>query len=177
MAETAVAEKTQYQGQMHLLQKELMGRYFERVTRAAEKGEGKAVYMLISGNPVELIQAFDLIPVYPEIDALQLAVQEKRPPLHPKGRGVGLLDGQLRLCEGRRGPVSRRPQDSFRDHPSAVADSLQLRGLQRLPPVVRAPRRVLRWATLQPRHPISCAILPDNRARRTLLTSCASSKR
>ena len=59
MAQTAVTEKTQYQGQMHLLQKELMGRYFERVTRAAEQGEGKAVYMLISGNPVELIQAFD----------------------------------------------------------------------------------------------------------------------
>ena len=34
MAETAVAEKTQYQGQMHLLQKDMMGRYFERVTRA-----------------------------------------------------------------------------------------------------------------------------------------------
>src|SRR3990172_9760042 len=76
MAETAVAEKTQYQGQMHLLQKDMMGRYFERVTRAAEQGEGKAVYMLISGNPVELIQAFDLIPVYPEVNALQLAVKK-----------------------------------------------------------------------------------------------------
>jgi len=65
MAQAAQAVKTSYQGQMHLLQKEMMGRYFERVTRAAEKGEGKAVYMLISGNPVELIQAFDLIPVYP----------------------------------------------------------------------------------------------------------------
>lgn len=89
MADTAVAEKTQYQGQMHLLQKELMGRYFERVTRAAEKGEGKAVYMLISGNPVELIQAFDLIPVYPEIDALQLAAKKSALPFIQKAEELG----------------------------------------------------------------------------------------
>src|SRR3970040_1299185 len=89
MAETAAAEKTQYQGQTPLLQKELMGHYFERVTRAAEKGEGKAVYMLISGNPVELIQAFDLIPVYPEIDALQLAVKKSALPFIQKAEEVG----------------------------------------------------------------------------------------
>ena len=81
MPQTAEAVKTSYQGQMHLLQKEMMGRYFERVTRAAEQGEGKAVYMLISGNPVELIQAFDLIPVYPEIDALQFAAKKAPCPL------------------------------------------------------------------------------------------------
>ncbi|HET9884698.1 MAG TPA: 2-hydroxyacyl-CoA dehydratase family protein, partial [Candidatus Binatia bacterium] len=89
MAQTAEAVKTSYQGQMHLLQKELMGRYFERVTRAAEKGEGKAVYMLISGNPVELIQAFDLIPVYPEIDALQLAVKKSALPFIQKAEELG----------------------------------------------------------------------------------------
>ena len=74
---------------MHLLQKEMMGRYFERVTRAAEKGEGKAVYMLISGNPVELIQAFDLIPVYPEIDALQLAAKKSALPFILKAEELG----------------------------------------------------------------------------------------
>ena len=89
MAETPAAEKTQYQGQMHLLQKEMMGRYFDRVTRAAEKGEGKAVYMLISGNPVELIQAFDLIPVYPEIDALQLAAKKSALPFILKAEELG----------------------------------------------------------------------------------------
>ncbi|MBI2347744.1 MAG: hypothetical protein HYV05_03715, partial [Deltaproteobacteria bacterium] len=76
MAKTAEANKTNYQGQMHLLQKELMGNYFNQMTRAAEHGEGKAAYMLISGNPVELMLAFDLIPVYPEINALQLAVKK-----------------------------------------------------------------------------------------------------
>ena len=39
MAE-ATAAKTTYQGQMHLLQKEIMGRYFDRLTRAAEQGDG-----------------------------------------------------------------------------------------------------------------------------------------
>jgi benzoyl-CoA reductase subunit B len=89
MAQATETVKTSYQGQMHLLQKELMGRYFERVTRAAEKGEGKAVYMLISGNPVELIQAFDLIPVYPEIDALQLAAKKSALPFIQKAEELG----------------------------------------------------------------------------------------
>jgi benzoyl-CoA reductase subunit B len=86
MAETT---KSTYQGQMHLLQKDMMGRYFERVTRAAEQGDGKAVYMLISGNPVELVQAFDLVPVYPEIDALQLAVKKAALPFILKAEEIG----------------------------------------------------------------------------------------
>lgn len=81
--------KSTYQGQMHLLQKDMMGRYFERVTRAAEQGDGKAVYMLISGNPVELVQAFDLVPVYPEIDALQLAVKKAALPFIQKAEEIG----------------------------------------------------------------------------------------
>src|SRR5574342_938509 len=89
MAQAAETAKTQYQGQMHLLQKDMMGRYFERVTRAAEQGDGKAVYMLISGNPVELVQAFDMVPVYPEIDALQLAVKKASLPFIQKAEEIG----------------------------------------------------------------------------------------
>jgi benzoyl-CoA reductase subunit B len=74
---------------MHLLQKEIMGRYFERLTRAAEQGEGKAVYMLISGNPVELVLAFDMVPVYPEINALQLAVKKVSLPFIQKAEEIG----------------------------------------------------------------------------------------
>ena len=51
------AVKTSYQGQIHLLQKDLMGDYFASLTRAAEQGEGKSAYMLISGNPVEIGRA------------------------------------------------------------------------------------------------------------------------
>jgi len=89
MAETSVAQKSQYQGQMHLLQKEIMGRYFDRLTRAAEQGDGKTVYMLISGNPVELVHAFDMIPVYPEINALQLAVKKVALPFIQKAEEIG----------------------------------------------------------------------------------------
>ncbi len=89
MAQAVQAAKTSYQGQMHLLQKDMMGRYFARVTRAAEQGEGKAVFMLISGNPVELIHAFDMIPVYPEINALQLAVKKTALPYIQKAEEVG----------------------------------------------------------------------------------------
>lgn len=89
MAKKAEPVKTSYQGQIHLLQKELMGRYFERLTHAAEQGKGKAVYMLISGNPVELVLAFDMIPVYPEINALQLAVKKTSLPYIQKAEEIG----------------------------------------------------------------------------------------
>ncbi|HXF77185.1 MAG TPA: 2-hydroxyacyl-CoA dehydratase family protein [Methylomirabilota bacterium] len=89
MADKTETAKTSYQGKMHLLQKEMMDRYFARMTRAAETGEGKATYMLISGNPVELIQAFDMIPVYPEIDALQLAVKKVALPFIQKAEELG----------------------------------------------------------------------------------------
>jgi benzoyl-CoA reductase subunit B len=89
MAEATAAKKTTYQGQMHLLQKEIMGRYFDRLTRAAEQGDGKAVYMLISGNPVELVHAFDMVPVYPEINALQLAVKKVALPFIQKAEEIG----------------------------------------------------------------------------------------
>lgn len=89
MSKSVENVKTNYQGQIHLLQKEMMGRYFERLTRCAEKGEGKAAYMLISGNPVELVQAFDMVPVYPEINALQLAVKKVALPFILKAEEVG----------------------------------------------------------------------------------------
>jgi benzoyl-CoA reductase subunit B len=75
------ATKTDYQGKMHALQKDMIGRYYDRLTAAAEGKGGLAVYMMISGNPVELIEAFDMIPVYPEVNALQLAVKKQSLPL------------------------------------------------------------------------------------------------
>lgn len=71
------APKSDYQGKLHNLQKDMIGRYYESLTASAEGRGNKAVYMLVSGNPVELIQAFDLVPVYPEVNALQLAVKKQ----------------------------------------------------------------------------------------------------
>jgi len=78
-----------YQGKIHNLQKDMIGRYYDRLTAAAEGKGGQAVYMMISGNPVELIQAFDMIPVYPEVNALQLAVKKQSLPLILKAEEMG----------------------------------------------------------------------------------------
>ena len=71
------APKSDYQGKLHHLQKDMIGRYYDSLTASAEGRGNKAVYMLVSGNPVELIQAFDMVPVYPEVNALQLAVKKQ----------------------------------------------------------------------------------------------------
>ncbi|HSB60566.1 MAG TPA: 2-hydroxyacyl-CoA dehydratase family protein, partial [Vicinamibacteria bacterium] len=78
-----------YQERMHLLQKEMMARYYAELTAAAEGGPGQAAYMLVSGNPVELIRAFDLLPVYPEVNALQLAVKKQALPFIQKAEEMG----------------------------------------------------------------------------------------
>jgi len=80
---------TEYQGRIHHLQKELMGRYFAELTRVAETGDGKAAWMLISGNPVELVRAFGFHPVYPEVNALQLAVKKQSLPMILKAEELG----------------------------------------------------------------------------------------
>ena len=74
---------------MHALQKELITRWYKELhgvwlrQQASEAvplpgpGATGAVPLMISGNCVELLQAFDLLPVYPEINALQLAIRKK----------------------------------------------------------------------------------------------------
>jgi benzoyl-CoA reductase subunit B len=64
--------KSEYRGSIHQRQKELMMQWYGRL----ETG-GDAVAMMISGNCVELLQAFDLVPFYPEINALQLAIRHQ----------------------------------------------------------------------------------------------------
>ncbi len=81
--------KTSYQGRIHLLQKQLMGRYFDALTQAAAEGSPPAAYMLISGNPVELVRAFGMLPVYPEVNALQIAVKKQALPYILKAEELG----------------------------------------------------------------------------------------
>ncbi|MHB8141070.1 MAG: 2-hydroxyacyl-CoA dehydratase subunit D [Vulcanimicrobiaceae bacterium] len=65
-----------YQGRLHYLQKQLMADYYAELTASAEGNGAPAAYLLIGGNPVELLRAFDMLPVYPEVNALQLAVKK-----------------------------------------------------------------------------------------------------
>ncbi len=80
---------SRYQGRIHELQKELMTQYYAELTQAAETGQGHSAWMLISGNPVELVRAFDMLPVYPEVNALQLGVRKQSLPLIQKAEELG----------------------------------------------------------------------------------------
>jgi benzoyl-CoA reductase subunit B len=53
-----------------LRQKEMLAEHFGRLARAEETGE-KSAYTFVPGNLTELIRSFDLLPVLPEINALQ----------------------------------------------------------------------------------------------------------
>jgi len=59
-----------------VLQKDMLAEYFERVTTSPKAGR-KVVYTFVPGNLTELIQSFDLVPVYPEINALQNAMRKR----------------------------------------------------------------------------------------------------
>jgi benzoyl-CoA reductase subunit B len=52
------------------LQKEMLATYFDELSRAGEE-KRKVVYTFVPGNLTELVRSFDLLPVYPEINALQ----------------------------------------------------------------------------------------------------------
>lgn len=74
MAEKSASE---YRGNIHQHQKELLLDWYERLDRAAESGEPPAVSMMISGNCVELLEGFGAVPIYPEVNALQLAIRHQ----------------------------------------------------------------------------------------------------
>ena len=57
-------------------QKELIGGYYERLSKCAETGE-KTVATFVPGNLAELIQCFDLVPILPEINALQSGMRKR----------------------------------------------------------------------------------------------------
>lgn len=59
-----------------LLQKEMIAKQFHALSTAKEQGK-KIVYTFVPGNLSELIHAFDMLPVYPEINALQSGMRKK----------------------------------------------------------------------------------------------------
>jgi len=69
--------QTEYRGQLHHRQKELLVNWYERLNEAAKTGSPPTVAMMISGNCVELLEAFDAVPIYPEVNALQLAIRHQ----------------------------------------------------------------------------------------------------
>lgn len=59
-----------------LLQKELIAGHYDALTRAHDEGR-KVVYTFVPGNLTELLRSFDVLPVLPEINALQSAMRRK----------------------------------------------------------------------------------------------------
>jgi len=59
-----------------LRQKQMLAEHFGRLARAEETGE-KSAYTFVPGNLTELIRSFDLLPVLPEINALQSGMRGK----------------------------------------------------------------------------------------------------
>jgi benzoyl-CoA reductase subunit B len=55
-------------------QKQMIAEHYSRLARARESGE-KSVYTFVPGNLTELIRNLDLLPVLPEINALQSAMR------------------------------------------------------------------------------------------------------
>jgi len=58
-----------------LLQKQLLSDHFDTLARAHEEGR-KVVYTFVPGNLNELVRSFDLLPVLPEINALQSGMRK-----------------------------------------------------------------------------------------------------
>ena len=59
-----------------VIQKEMIGKLFKDLSTAKEPGK-KVVYTFVPGNLSELIRAFDMLPVYPGINALQSGMRKK----------------------------------------------------------------------------------------------------
>ncbi len=71
------AVKTEYRGNIHQRQKDLMLAWYRRLDEAASEGQPPSVAMMISGNCVELLEGFGAEPIYPEVNALQLAIRHQ----------------------------------------------------------------------------------------------------
>ncbi|MBK8920946.1 MAG: benzoyl-CoA reductase subunit B [Saprospirales bacterium] len=59
-----------------ILQKDMLAKQFNDLSRAQELKK-KVVYTFVPGNLTELILSFDMLPVYPEINALQSGMRKK----------------------------------------------------------------------------------------------------
>ncbi len=57
-------------------QKEMIAGHFDKLARAKEEGK-KVVYTFVPGNLVELVTALDMLPVLPEINALQSGMRNR----------------------------------------------------------------------------------------------------
>ncbi len=70
----SAADEAQKERSM-LLQKQMIGAHYDALATAHEDGR-KVVYTFVPGNLTELIRSFDVLPVLPEINALQSGMRK-----------------------------------------------------------------------------------------------------
>jgi benzoyl-CoA reductase subunit B len=84
----AQVTERQYQGRVHVRSRELMSAWMAALGRAEAEGQPTGAIM-ISGNCVELLQACHILPMFPEVTALQNAIRRKSLPLILKAEQAG----------------------------------------------------------------------------------------
>ena len=85
--ERATADATQKEASA-VRQKAMIGEHCRRLARAGETGH-KVVYTFVPGNLTELLLAFDVLPVLPEINALQSGMRRKSAEYIAKAEKLG----------------------------------------------------------------------------------------
>ena len=85
---TTVAEDKDYRGTVHRLSRDIMTDWMGQLKQAAGTDVHSA-YLMISGNCVEILRCFDILPVFPEVNALQLAIRKNSLPYIIKSEEVG----------------------------------------------------------------------------------------
>jgi hypothetical protein len=75
MTKDNVQESTVQKERSMVLQKQLIGDYYDSLGRAREEGK-RVVSTFVPGNLTELLRSFDLLPILPEINALQSGMRK-----------------------------------------------------------------------------------------------------
>lgn len=78
----------EYAHVVHTKSREIMSSWYERLAAAA-KNNTPSAYIMISGNCVEILQSFGIEPIFPEVNALQLAIRKQSLPLILKAEEMG----------------------------------------------------------------------------------------
>jgi benzoyl-CoA reductase subunit B len=77
-----------YQGRVHERSRALMSAWMDEIGRSEAEGRATGALM-ISGNCVELLRACHVLPMFPEVTALQNAIRKKSLPLILKAEQAG----------------------------------------------------------------------------------------
>ena len=111
-----------------LLQKQMIAGHYSALSRAPQEGR-KVVYTFVPGNLTELLRSFDLLPVLPEINALQSGMRKLSGRLY---RGSGEARAQRRRLHLREVRHRNAEEGQHRSHrrkaaPTGLASALLYR--------------------------------------------------